>query len=157
MARKDYSQKRWSKEEKGLLRMWMDEHPNAKFYRGTIPKDLAELLPERSSHKIYCAWYNEKAKGKPVATKQTNTLTKLPVQPYSVGKIDVMREINTHINKIVQSQITIHATRIQQLEAENAQLREERERHVGMLRDTKAIRESVYKFRNQWDGKDIHV
>lgn len=146
MARKDFSQKRWSKEEKGLLRMWMDEHPNAKFYRGTIPKDLAELLPERSSHKIYCAWYGEKMKGKTVAPKQTHTLTKLPVQPYSVGKIDVMGEINTHINKIVQSQISIHAGRIHQLEAENERLKAENETNKEWLRKMTRIREAVQEF-----------
>lgn len=156
MARKDYSQKRWSKEEKGLLRMWMDEHPNAKFYRGTIPQDLAELLPERSSHKIYCAWYGEKMKGKTVTPKQTHTLTKLPVQPYSSGKFDYISRLNDQIGQMVEEQAKArYLPEIVRLKSECEKLQGELEKAKGMLRLTKDIRVAAYKFGKEYAGMNI--
>lgn len=145
MSQKGIKKHTWTKDDKGLLRAWIEENPNAKVGRRTATPELMELLPGRTGSQIYAMWYHESHKGK-VAPKQAHTLTKLPVQPYSAGDIDFSRLVNRSINQIVKSQIAIHTTRIQQLEAENERLKAENATNKEWLRKMTRIREAVQEF-----------
>lgn len=145
---------KWSKDEKDMLLAWMDDNNSVRIgSKYSVPKELAELLPGRTTNQIFAMW-NSVATGKCWNWKGVSTLP--PARPYSSGKFDYISRLNDQIGQMVEEQAKArYLPEIVRLKSECEKLQGELEKAKGMLRLTKDIRVAAYKFGKEYAGMNI--